>query len=201
MNALTLYTSPASRGRIVRWMLEEIGVPYNVTVLAPGVSATDTTYLGINPMGKVPALVHGDTVVTETAAICMYLADQFPDAGLAPAHHLRGAYYRWFCFATGPLEAAMTNQMLGFVVPAELTASVGYGRFEQVLDVLETVLAQQPYMTDDEFSAVDVYLGSQLGLGMQFGAIEQRPAFKRYWQQLSERPACIRAQALEAELE
>jgi len=200
MNALTLYTSPASRGSIARWMLEETGMPYDVKVLAPGVSATDNDYLRINPMGKVPALVHGDTVITETAAICMYLADQFPDTGLAPDHHLRGAYYRWFCFATGPLEAAMTNQMLGFEVPAELTASVGYGRFEQVLDVLEAVLTQQPYMTGDAFSAVDVYLGSQLGLGMRFGAIDKRPAFERYWQQLNKRPACIRAQSLESAL-
>ena len=102
MTSLNFYTSPQSRGRIVRWMLEEVGTPYEITVLAPGTSSQDSQYLRINPMGKVPSLVHGETVVTETAAICLYLADVFPDAGLAPNHDQRGAYYRWFLFAAGP---------------------------------------------------------------------------------------------------
>lgn len=200
MAELNLYTRPESRGRIVRWMLEEVGVPYEVTVLAPGTSSQDSQYLRINPTGKVPSLVHGDTVVTETAAICMYLADVFPKATLAPSHDQRGAYYRWFFFAAGPLEAAITNKMLGFVVPTELKKSVGYGSYENVIDVLEGTVSHQQYIAGDEFSAADVYVGSQIGLGLQFGSIEKRPAFEKYWERLSHRQAYIRTQELEAKL-
>lgn len=200
MAELNLYTRPKSRGRIVRWMLEEVGVPYEVTVLAPGTSSQDSQYLRINPTGKVPSLVHGDTVVTETAAICMYLADVFPNATLAPSHDQRGAYYRWFFFAAGPLEAAITNKMLGFAVPAELKKSVGYGSYENVIDVLEGAVSHQQYIAGDKFSAADVYVGSQIGLGLQFGSIEKRPAFEKYWERLSHRQAYIRTQELEAKL-
>ncbi len=200
MKALNFYTSPESRGRIVRWMLEEIGTPYNVTVLAPDTSSKDSQYLSVNPMGKVPSLVHEDTVVTEAAAICMYLADVFPHAGLAPNHDQRGAYYRWFFFAAGPLEAAITNKMLGFVVPAELRKSVGYGSYEKVIDVLEAAVSDQQYIAGNEFSAADVYVGSQIGFGLQFGSIEKRPAFEKYWERLSLREAYIRTQELEAKL-
>ena len=200
MAELNLYTSPRSRGRIVRWMLEEVGVPYDVTVVSPGTSNQDSQYLSINPTGKVPSLVHGETVVTETAAICMYLADVFPNATLAPNHDRRGAYYRWFFFAAGPLEAAITNKMLGFVVPAELRKSVGYGSYENVIDVLAGAVAHHEYIAGNEFSAADVYVGSQIGLGLQFGSIEKRPAFEKYWERLSLRQAYIRTQELEADL-
>jgi len=200
MAKFNLYTIPRSRGRIVRWMLEEVGTPYDVTVLAPGASSQDSQYLSINPTGKVPSLVHGETVVTETAAICMYLADVFPNATLAPSHDQRGAYYRWFFFAAGPLEAAITNKMLGFVVPVELRKSVGYGSYENVMDVLEGAVSHQQYIAGNEFSAADVYVGSQIGLGLQFGSIEQRPAFEKYWERLSLRQAYIRTQELEEQL-
>ncbi len=200
MAALNFYTSPGSRGRIVRWMLEEVGVPYEVTVLPPGASSQDSQYLSVNPMGKVPSLVHGETVVTEAAAICVYLADVFPNATLAPNHDQRGAYYRWLFFAAGPLEAAITNKMLGFVVPTELRKSVGYGSFEKVIDVLEGAVSHQQYIAGNEFSAADVYVGSQIGLGLQFGSIEKRPAFEKYWERLSLRQAYIRTQELEAKL-
>ena len=200
MAELNFYTSPMSRGRIVRWMLEEVGVPYDVTVLAPGTSSQDLQYLSVNPMGKVPSLVHGETVVTETAAICMYLADAFPNAALAPNHYQRGAYYRWLFFAAGPLEAAITNKMLGFVVPTELEKSVGYGSYEKVMDVLEGAVSDQQFIAGNEFSAADIYVGSQIGLGLQFGSIEKRPAFEKYWERLSLRQAYVRTQELEAEL-
>jgi len=204
MEKLNLYTSPMSRGRIVRWMLEEVGVPYDVTVLAPGASRQDSQYLSINPTGKVPTLVYGEMVVTETAAICMYLADIFPNANLVPSFDQRSAYYRWFFFAAGPLEAAITNKMLGFVVPAELRKSVGYGSYENVIDVLEeavsVAVSNQEYIAGKEFSAADVYVGSQIGFGLQFGTIEKRSAFEKYWERLSSREAYIRAQELEAKL-
>ena len=200
MTTLNFYTSPESRGRIVRWMLEEVGVAYEETVFPPGISSQDSEYLSINPMGKVPSLVHGETVITETAAICVYLADVFPDAGLAPSLDQRGAYYRWLFFTAGPMEAAITNNMLGFVVPSELKKSIGYGSYEKVIDVLEEAVSHQQYIAGNKFSAADVYLGSQIGLGLQFGTIERRPAFEKYWQRLSLRPAYIRTQALEAKL-
>ena len=196
---LTFYTNPKSRGRIVRWMLEETGVPYATEVLEYGTSMKAAPYLAINPMGKVPAIRHADTVVTECAAICAYLADAFPQAGLAPPPHsaARGPYYRWLFFAAGPLEAAWTNRALGVVVPPERSAMVGYGSFEQVLDTLEAAIGTRTYLAGDRFSAADVYVGSQLGFGMQFGMIDKRPAFARYWAGLEARPAKRRAEQLD----
>ena len=111
---LVFYTNPMSRGRIARWMLEEVGCSYRTELLEYGTTMKAADYLAINPMGKVPAIRHGDTIVTECAAICAYLADVFPDAGLAPPPDARGAYYRWLFFAAGPLEAAVVNHSLGF---------------------------------------------------------------------------------------
>src|ERR1700729_2872218 len=115
---LVFYTNPMSRGRIARWMLEEVGQPYRTETLDFGTTMKAPAYLAINPMGKVPAIRHGDTVVTEGAAICAYLADAFPQAGLAPppGDRLRGPYYRWLFFAAGPVEAAASNKALGSVV-------------------------------------------------------------------------------------
>lgn len=196
---LSFYTNPKSRGRIVRWMLEETGAPYSTEVLEYATSMKAAPYLAINPMGKVPAIRHGGTVVTECAAICAYLADAFPQAGLAPPPHsaARGAYYRWLFFAAGPLEAAWTNRALGVTVPEERAAMVGYGSFEKVLDVLEAAIGARDYLVDGRFSAADVYVGSQLGFGMQFGMIDKRPAFARYWATLEARPAKRRAEQLD----
>ena len=131
---LVFYTDPQSRGRIVRWMLAELGQPYRTELLDYGTTMKAPAYLAINPMGKVPAIRHGDTVVTEAAAICAYLADAFPEARLAPppGDRLRGSYYRWLFFGAGPLEAAWTNRTMGFVVPPERERMMGYGRFEHV---------------------------------------------------------------------
>jgi glutathione S-transferase len=196
---LTLYTNPMSRGRIARWMLEEVGQPYRTEVLDYATSMKAPAYLAINPMGKVPALRHGDVVVTETAAICAYLADTFPEAKLAPppGDRRRGPYYRWLFFTAGPVEAAISNKALGFVVPQEQERMMGYGRIEQVMSALEAVLSQSNYLAGDDFTAADLYVGSALGFGMMFGTIEKRPAFERYWQLLSARPACKRAKELD----
>ena len=196
---LSFYTNPKSRGRIVRWMLEETGAPYTTEILEYGTSMKAAPYLAINPMGKVPAIRHGDTLVTECAAICAYLADAFPQAGLAPPPHsaASGPYYRWLFFAAGPLEAAWTNRALGVVVPPERSAMVGYGSFEQVLDTLESAIGARTYLAGDRFSAADVYVGSQLGFGMQFGMIDKRPAFARYWAGLEARPAKRRAEEID----
>ena len=196
---LILYTNPQSRGRVARWMLEEIGQPYRTEVLDYATTMKAPAYRAINPMGKVPALRHGDVVVTETAAICSYLADAFPAAQLAPppADRLRGPYYRWLFFAAGPLEAAVSNNALGFQVPAERERMIGYGRIDLALNTLEGTLSGGQYLAGDRFTAADLYVGSLLGFFMMFGTIERRPPFERYWAQISARPACARAKALD----
>jgi glutathione S-transferase len=196
---LVFYTHPMSRGRIVRWMLEEIGRPYRTEVLEFGRTMKAPEYLAINPMGKVPAIRHGDTVVTEAGAICAYLADVFPEAGLAPppGDRRRGPYYRWMFFAAGPLEAAASNTALGFEVPPERRAMIGYGSLADVLDALERAVADDEYLTGTGFTAADLYVGSHIGWGMMFGTIEKRPAFERYWQRISGRPAAARANEID----
>lgn len=188
---LVLYSNPMSRGRIARWMLEEIGQPYEVRYLDYGPAMKAPEYLAINPMGKVPALVHGPRVVTEYAAICAYLADAFPDAGLAPVD--RSAYYRWLFFGAGPFEAAVILKALGFEVPEERRRMVGFGTLSGALDALESQLSRTPYLAGDAFSAADVATGSQIGWGLRFGTIEPRPALQAYWERISARPALQRA--------
>ena len=198
--ALTFYTHPQSRGRIVRWMLEETGVPYETVLLEYGTTMKAPEYRAINPMGKVPAIRHGTTVVTEAAAICAYLADAFAQAGLAPApaSPLRGPYYRWMFFAAGTLEAAASNHALGFTVPPGRERMMGYGSYAEVLDALEGMArGAAPYLLGEQFSAADVYVGSHLAFGMQFGTIEKRPAFERYCEVLDARPARRRAREID----
>lgn len=193
---LVLYTNPASRGRIARWMLEEVGAPYRVEIVAYDDMKT-ADYRAINPMGKVPALVHRETVVTEGAAICAYLADAFPDADLAPPTNERAAYYRWLFFAAGPLESALTNKALGFEVPPERERTAGYGNLDRVLTTLEQAVAANDYIAGAKFSAADVFVGAQVGWGMQFGTLKARPAFAAYWKRLAARPAYNRANDLD----
>jgi glutathione S-transferase len=180
-------------------MLEEVGQPYRTEVLDFGTTMKAPAYLAINPMGKVPAVAHGDAVVTECAAICAYLADAFPQAGLAPppGDRWRAPYYRWMFFAAGPVEAAMSNKALGFNVPPEREPMMGYGSVERALRTLETAVSQSDYLVGDRFTAADIYVGSQLGFGMSFGMIEKRPAFDRYVARLNARPAYIRARDID----
>jgi glutathione S-transferase len=196
---LVFYTNPQSRGRIIRWMLEEVGQPYKTEVLDYASTMKGSAYLAINPMGKVPALRHGDAVVTEAAAICAYLADVFPQAKLAPppADRLRAPYYRWMFFAAGPVEAAVSNKALNFVVPPGRERMMGYGTYEQTMNALESAVSKGKYILSGEFSAADVYVGSAIGFGLMFGTIEKRPAFEQYWQRLSARPAFSRAKELD----
>lgn len=194
---LIFYTNPMSRGAIVRWMLEEVGAPYETTLLDFGTTMKAPDYLVINPMGKVPAITHGATVVTECAAICAYLADAFPAAGLAPSPAARGDYYRWLFFAAGPLEQAIVNKSLGVVVPPEKRGMAGYGRFEDAMDALETAVTGKTYVAGDRFSAADVYVGSQIGWGLMFKTLEPRPAFTDYSARLQARPAAQRARELD----
>ena len=197
MPSLTFYTNPMSRGRIARWMLEEVGEPYDTVLLDYGTTMKGADYLAVNPMGKVPALRHGDTVVTEAAAICAYLADAFPAAGLAPppGDERRGPYYRWMFFAAGPVEAAVTNKSQGF--ESDKKQMLGYGSFEDTMSALELAISRGPYICGDQFTAADVYVGSQIGWGLMFGTIDERPGFKDYVGRLYVRPAARRANELD----
>lgn len=191
------YTNPMSRGRIIRWMLEEVGCPYRAEVL-DFAAMKSPDYRAVNPMGKVPAIRHRGQVVTEAAAICAYLADAFPEAGLAPPPEERGAYYRWLFFAAGPLEAAVTNHSLGFEPEGERQQILaGYGNYQRILDALEALVPAEGYIAGPTFTAADVYVGSHIGWGMQFGALEKRPGFAEYWARVRDRPAYRRATALD----
>ena len=198
---LTLFTNPRSRGRIARWMLEETGASYRTEIIEYGEAMKSASYLAVNPMGKVPAIRHRGTVVTEAAAICAYLADAFPDSELAPSPGERGAYYRWLFFAAGPVEAATTNRYLGFEPPADKTGMVGYGTYETTVDTLERALTENAHVGGERFSAADVYVGSHVGWGMLMGTLEKRSAFVDYWGRVSDRDAYRRADALDGDLQ
>jgi len=199
MADLILYTNPMSRGRIARWMLEEVGEPYEAVLLDYGTTMKGPEFLAVNPMGKVPALRHGDVVVTEAAAICAYLADAFPHRNLAPppGDPRRAPYYRWMFFTAGPVEAAVTGKALGLLAPREKAGMAGYGTFEDVMNALEGTVSQGPYICGDQFTAADVYVGAQIGWGLQFGTIEKRPAFEAYSARLRQREAAVRASQLD----
>ncbi|KQM84846.1 glutathione S-transferase [Sphingomonas sp. Leaf22] len=197
MTGLTLYTNPMSRGRIARWMLEEVGAEYDVEMLGYGGSMKADAYLALNPMGKVPAIVHDGRVVTECAAICAYLADAFPAAGLAPTAEERADYYRWMFFAAGPLEQAITNRSLGVTPSEDQQRIVGYGDYDRVVAVLEQAVSAHDYIAGDRFTAADVYVGSHVMWGTQFGTLPKLDPFMAYIGRLAARPAHVRASELD----
>ena len=197
---ITFYTNPMSRGRIVRWMLEEVGRPYRTQLLDYGTTMKGADYLALNPMGKVPAIVCDGEVVTECAAICTFLADRFPEAGLAPGPQEagRGTFLRWMFFAAGPLEAAVTAKSMNLLAPADKAGTLGYGTFEAAIDALEgAVSGDGPWILGDRFSAADVYVGSQINWGLMFKSIPDRPAFVAYADRLRARPAYLRASEID----
>mgnify|MGYP000918942127 CR=1 FL=1 len=200
MSDLVFYTNPMSRGRIIRWMLEEVGQPYETKVLAWETGAVKSPeYLAVNPMGKVPAIVHKGTVVTECAAICAYLADAFPQAKLAPppGSPERGPYYRWLFFCAGPVEQAVAFGMFGIEPNEEQRVSVGFGSQADVLNTLEAAVKDREFLAGDSFTAADLYIASHLSWGMNFGTIEKRPAFEAYANRHLARPAEKRASEID----
>ena len=196
-HSLTFYTNPRSRGRVARWMLEEAGAQYDTVVMQLGQKITDPAFLDLNPMGKVPVIVHDGVVVTECAAICAYLADVFPDKGLAPPLAERGPYYRWLLFGAGCLEPAAINHGLGVEIAPEQEGMVGYRTLAATLDTLEWQLAKSPHIAGEAFTAADVYVAAQLGWGMEFGAIKDRPTISDYVERTHARPAHGRAVELD----
>lgn len=201
MSELVFYTNPQSRGRIAHWMMEEVGQPYRTVWLDFGPEMKSAEYRAVNPMGKVPALRHGEVVVTEAAAICAYLADAFPAAGLAPlpGDPLRGTWLRWLFFGAGPLEQAVTAKAMGWQVPPGRERMAGFGCYDDTLSALETALQPGPFICGGQFTAADVYVGSSIAWGLMFGSIEKRPVFVDYVKRLGERPAKQRADHLNEE--
>lgn len=191
------YTNPMSRGQIARWMLEEVGAPYDAHILDYQADMKSADYLAINPMGKVPAIVHRGKTVTECAAICAYLAEAFPAAGLAPTDGERADYYRWLFFAAGPVEAAVTNRAAGFEVSPERERMMGYGNYDTTMAALETAVTGRDFICGDRFTAADVYVGSAIDWGLQFGTIPDRPVFAAYAERLRQRPAYRRAKEID----
>jgi len=198
MADLVFYTNPQSRGRIVRWMLEEVGQPYDTEIVAYD-RLKDERYLAVNPMGKVPAIKHRGQIVTECAAICAYLADVFPEAGLGPRHQEKADYYRWFFYAAGPIEQAFTNHAMSWEVPPDRERMFGYGNYARVVAVLDEMLSLRDYVCGDRFTAADVYVGSQVMFPMQFGMLDKRDSFVRYAERLQQRDAYKRANEIDEE--
>jgi glutathione S-transferase len=199
MADLIFYHNPQSRGRIVRWMLEEIGQPYETDVV-PYDELKSERYLAVNPMGKVPAIKHRGHVITECAAICAYLADAFPDAGLGPRDDEKADYYRWFFYAAGPAEAAITNRAQGWEVPPEKERMFGYGNSDKVIAVLDELFSLRDYVCGDRFTAADVYVGSQIMFPLQFGMLPERDSFTRYRDRLQARDAYKRATRIDEKI-
>ncbi len=187
---IKFYHHPWTRGGVVHWMLEETGCPYEVHLLdlTKG-EHKNPAYRAINPMGKIPAIVHQGVVITEVAAICLYLADTFPESKMCPlpGNPLRGSYLRWILFAASCTEPAMIDKM--YERPATNPKTVGYGTYEDAFQTLENALSPGPYILNDEFSAADVYIASQLSWGMGAKGIERRPAFEQYVNRCKERSA------------
>ncbi|MEL6707676.1 MAG: glutathione S-transferase family protein [Pseudomonadota bacterium] len=202
MAEFTFYTVAMSRGQISRWALHEADADYEHVMMDWG--SRPESYKAINPMNKVPALVHHhgdhDHVVTEAAAINHYLAETHPDKGLLPDAHEKASYFRWMFFAAGPVEQAVLSKAMGWEVPAERAASAGFGTFDLAVSTLSDWLAANDFAAGDRFTMADTYVGSQVTWGLQFGTMEETPAFKAYADRLTNRPAYIEAKAIDAKL-
>ncbi|MGQ0589299.1 MAG: glutathione S-transferase family protein [Sphingosinicella sp.] len=198
--SLVFYTNPMSRGQTVRWMLEEVGEPYETEILDYTTTMKQEPYLSINPMGKVPAIVHKGRVVTEVAAIVCYLADAFPEAGLAPPTSDRADYYRWIFFTSGPVEAAFSNKAAGWEPVPERQAMFGYGNYDLCINTFERALTGKEYIAGDRFSAADLFVGAYVNFMLQFNLLEPRPVFTDYAARMTDREAYRRAREIDGKL-
>ncbi len=201
MADLVFYTNPQSRGQTVRWMLEEIGQPYETEILDYASTMKQEPYLSINPMGKVPAIVHKGKVVTEVAAIVCYLAEAFPEAGLAARDDSeRADYYRWIFFTAGPIEAAFSNKAAGWEPDTDKQRMFGYGTYDLAVNTLEKMLAGSKYIAGDRFTAADLLVGAYVNFMLRFNLLEPRPVFTDYAKRMTDREAYRRAQAIDGKL-
>ncbi|NQX94187.1 MAG: glutathione S-transferase family protein [Erythrobacter sp.] len=202
MAEFTFYTVAMSRGQIARWALHEAGADYEHVMMDWG--TRPDSYKAINPMNKVPALVHHhgdhDHVVTEAAAINHYLAETHPEKGLLPDAHEKASYFRWMFFAAGPIEQAVLAKAMGWEVPEERSASAGFGTFDLAVSTLSDWLSKNDFAAGGRFTMADTYVGSQVTWGLQFGTIEETPAFKAYADRITNRSAYLEAKAIDAKL-
>lgn len=202
MASYTFFTNPMSRGQIARWALHEAGADYDQVLV--DWADKPAALVAANPMAKVPTLVHhaagGDRVITECAAICAYLAEAHPQAGLLPEPAEMADYFRWLFFAAGPVEQAVVARSMGWEVPAERQGMVGFGSYDRVLDTLEAHLTGRDFVCGARFTAADIYVGSQVDWGLTFGSIPPRPAFVAYAERLQARPAYKAAKGIDAAL-
>ena len=204
MATYTFFTNPMSRGQIARWALHEVAADYDTELVdwqAKPKGLTDA-----NPMAKVPTLVHhhdGDHVhvVTEAAAICHYLAEMHPEAGLLPEAHEKADYFRYLLFAAGPIEQAITAHSMGWQVSdPQKQGMAGFGSYERAMDAFETLLSGRDYVGGDRFTMADVYVGSQVSWGVEFGTMPKRATFTDYAERATARPACREARAIDTKL-
>ena len=195
--SLKFYTNPMSRGQIARWALHEAGADYDQVLLEYDTTMKAEEYLKVNPMGKVPAIDLDGKIVTEGAAICAYLAEAFPDAGLAPTADERADYFRWLFFAAGPLEAAITNRSMGFEVAKDRERMAGYGNYDQVVDVLDAKFQADAYVCGGRFTMADVYVGAQVVWGTQFGTLPERQSLLDYGKRVTDRDGYRAAKAVD----
>ena len=202
MAEFTFYTVAMSRGQIARWALHEAGADYEHVVF--DWATRPENFKGIKRMNKVPTLVHHhsghDHIVTEAAAICHYLAETHPQAGLLPDEHERAAYFRWLFFAAGPLEQAVIAKAMNWEVPPERSGMAGFGSLDLTLGACHDWLSQNDFAAGSRFTMADVYFGSQFIWGLRFGSIEERPAFKAYVERITSRPKCVEAVAVDQKL-
>ena len=202
MSQLIFYTHPYSRGRTIRWLLEELEIPYVARIMQYGTTIKSEEYLAVNPMGKVPAIDDNGVIVTEVAAICTYLADKYPEKNLAPAldDPLRGTYLRWLFFIAGPMEMASTARAYNWLIDKENSMAVGCGMMDDTVNALEQALTSQPYLCGDRFTVADLLLASYLFWGLSQKTIPEREVFKTYSENLLKRPAAIRADEIDDKL-
>ncbi|MFM5950808.1 MAG: glutathione S-transferase family protein [Novosphingobium sp.] len=202
MTAYTFFTNPMSRGQIARWALHEVGATYDQVLV--DWTAKPAELIRANPMGKVPTLIHrtesGERIVTECAAICAYLGEVHPEAGLLPSKAELADYYRWMFFAAGPLEQAIVGRSMGWEISKDREAMVGFGSLERVLDTLEAHFDCNLFVCGDRFTMADVYVGSQVDWGLTFGSIPPREAFVAYAERLQARDAYMQAKGIDNDL-
>lgn len=195
----TFYTNPMSRGQIARWALHEVGANYDQVIV--DWKEKQPAFLAINPMGKVPTLVHhaddGDRTITEAAAICLYLAEMHPEAGLLPGDGEMADYYRWTFFAAGPVEQAIAARHFKCEPAPDQEAMAGWGSYERTMHTLESHLESNLWACGARFTMADVYVGSAVDWGLTFGTMPPRPAFVGYAERLQQRAGYKAAKAVD----
>lgn len=195
----TFFTNPMSRGQIVRWALHEVNADYEQVLV--DWTEKPAALLASNPMGKVPTIVHhapdGDRPVSEAAAICLYLAEMHPEAGLLPNDAETADYLRWTVFAAGPIEQCITSEALHFEPSPEQEMMAGWGSFERTMNALDQFLTGRTWVCGERFTMADVYVGSQVDWGMTFGILPPKESFVAYAERVQARPAYKAAKAVD----